>query len=53
MRADTFYGPESLTVEAIPEGEINSYGTKLPEEVPKELLFQKYDSENADEFGGY
>ena len=51
--ANTFYGPESLTVAAIPEGKYDSYGTEFPEEVPRELLYQIADLENAKRFSGY
>ena len=50
--ANTFLG-ESLTVEAIPSGKYDSYGTELPEEIPRELLYQIADLENAKRFSGY
>ena len=53
MLAKTYYGPESLTVAAIPEGKFDSYGTEIPEEVPRELLYQIADLENAKRFSGY
>ena len=45
---DTFYGADSITVEAIPEGMWNSYGTPLPEEIPSDLLYQRVDEQYAD-----
>ena len=53
MLANTFLGPESLTVEAIPEGKYDSYGTEFPEDVPRELLYQIADLESAKRFSGY
>ena len=53
MLANTFLGPESLTVEAIPEGKYDSYGTEFPEEVPRALLYQIADLESAKRFSGY
>ena len=48
-----FYGEDSITVEAIPEGKWDSYGTPIPEDVPVELLYQKVDEELAEQFGSY
>ena len=36
---NTFYGENSITVEAVPEGVWDSYGTPLPEEIPSDLLY--------------
>lgn len=53
MLANTFLGTQSLTVEAIPEGKYDSYGTELPAEVPREMLYQIADLESAKRFSGY
>ena len=49
---NAFYG-DSITVEAIPEGKWDSYGTPLPEEYPKEMQYQRVAEEYAEPLGSY
>lgn len=49
---NAFYG-DSITVEAIPEGKWDSYGTPLPEEYPKEMQYQRVAEEFAEPLGSY